>query len=250
MRSDNEILIDYLDNQLNREESAQVEGAIKNNIDSRRELQYLSLAIDTVRLDSINQKVASIRRSFGEKQSAEMPAPAIVRNINRMGLRIAAAIALFLFVASMYKYVSVNNQSFYNKQFTGYELSNSRGQDAHDAETEAYQNKKWNEVISIYQEQINKSNQQSFLAGMAEMQLKHFPNAIGLFENILNSKSGDIAFQEEAEYNLSMAYVMNHEGKKAMDIINKIKENPNHTYYPMASKISPIDLKIIELKNK
>jgi hypothetical protein len=250
MRPDNEILIDYLDKQLSSEESAQVESVVNNNIDYKKELQYLNLAIDTVRLDSINQKVASIRQSLGEKQRVEMPAPAIVRNINKVALRIAASIVLFLLVASVYKYVSVNNQSFYNRQFTGYELSNSRGQDTHDAEAEAYQNKKWNEVISIYQEQLNKSNQQSFLAGMAEMQLKHFPNAIGLFENIMNSQSGDMAFKEEAEYNLSMSYLMNHEGKKAIDIINKIKENPNHTYYPIVSKISPIDLKIIELKNK
>jgi tetratricopeptide (TPR) repeat protein len=129
-------------------------------------------------------------------------------------------------------------------------LSNSRGQDARDAEADAYLNKKWNEVISIYQEQLNKSNQQTFLAGMAEMQLKQFPEAIGLFENIINAQSGDISFREEAEYNLSMAYLMNHEGKKAIDIINKIKGNPNHTYYPIVAKISSIDLKIIELKNK
>jgi hypothetical protein len=31
-------------------------------------------------------------------------------------------------------------------------------------------------------------------------------------------------------------------------MINKIKSNPGHTYYPLVTKISPIDLKIIELK--
>ena len=85
---------------------------------------------------------------------------------------------------------------------------------------------------------------------MAEMQLNHFPNAMNLFENILNSKSGDKTFLEESEYYLSLAYLMNHEGNKAVQMFNKIKANPSHTYYPIISKLSPIDLKIIELKNK
>jgi hypothetical protein len=250
MQPNNEILIDYLDQQLNQEESARMESALQGDIDLNREMQYLNLAIDTVRLDAINQKVASIRQSQENVQIVEMAAPAIVRNMYKISLRVAAVLVLFFCVASVYKYSSVSNQSFYNKQFSGYELSNSRGQEAHEAEVDAYQNNKWNEVISIYNAGANKSNQQSFLAAMAEMQLNHFQNAITLFENLLNSKSGDTTYLEESEYYLSLAYLMNHEGNKAIQMINKIKANPNHTYYPIVSKFSSIDLKIIELKNK
>jgi hypothetical protein len=84
---------------------------------------------------------------------------------------------------------------------------------------------------------------------MAEMQLNHFQNAISLFENILNVKTGDTTYLEESDYYLSLAYLMNHQADKAIPIINKIKANPNHTYYPLVSKFSSIDLKIIELKN-
>jgi hypothetical protein len=83
---------------------------------------------------------------------------------------------------------------------------------------------------------------------MAEMQLNHFPEAVTLFENILNTKSSDNSFREEAEYYVSLAYLMNHEENKAIQMMNKIKTNPDHTYYPLVSRISPIDLKIIELK--
>ena len=117
-------------------------------------------------------------------------------------------------------------------------------------ELDATQNNKWNEVISIYNAGANKSNRQSFLTAMAEMQLNHYQNAIVLFENLLNSKSGDVTYLEESEYYLSLAYLMNHEGNKAIQMFNKIKANPYHTYYPIVSKFSPIDLKIIELKNK
>ena len=43
---------------------------------------------------------------------------------------------------------------------------------------------------------------------------------------------------------------MNHEDAKGIQLINKMKADTSHTYYPLASKLSPIDLKIIELKNK
>ena len=67
MQPDNEILIDYLDKQLNQEESARMETALQRDIDLNRELQYLNFAIDTVRLDAINQKVASIRQFAGKR---------------------------------------------------------------------------------------------------------------------------------------------------------------------------------------
>ena len=250
MQSDNEKLIDYLDKQLNTEESAAMESALQHDIELNREFMYLNFAIDTVRLDAISRKVASIRQLQGKEQIVATPAPGLLRNLHKISLRAAAVIVLFLIVATIYKYASVSNQTFYRKQFSGYELSNSRGQEIHEAESDAYQNNKWSEVISIYKAGAIKSNQQSFLAGMAEMQLSHFQNAVNIFENILNSKSGDTSYMEESEYYLSLAYLMNHDGNKAIQMIRKIKANPNHTYYPIVSKFSPLDLKIIELKNK
>jgi hypothetical protein len=60
----------------------------------------------------------------------------------------------------------------------------------------------------------------------------------------------DHSFQDESEYYLSLAYMMNHEEAKSLQLINKIKADTSHTYYPLASKLAPIDLKIMELKNK
>ncbi len=71
-------------------------------------------------------------------------------------------------------------------------------------ETEAYRNGNWNEVVTIYHSGNNKSSKNTFLAAMSEMQLNHFPEAITLFEEILNSKSDDHSFQEETEYYLSL----------------------------------------------
>src|SRR5258705_4716408 len=112
MQPNNEKLIDWLDRQLNQEESAQLEIALQKDIDLNGELQYLNFAIDTVRLDAISQKVASIRLLHEKEQIVEVASPSILRNMYKISLRIAAVIGLFFCLASIYKYSSVNNQSF------------------------------------------------------------------------------------------------------------------------------------------
>jgi hypothetical protein len=251
MQPNKEILIDYLDHQLSQEESDQVESMIQNDKLSAVELQYMKLAIDTVRLDVISNKVLAVRKSLANTYPVtEKPANTIVRNMYKMSLRVAAVFILLIGSAVLYKYISVSNLSVYEKQFTGYELNNTRGQESRDAEVEAYRNKNWNEVVAIYQTENNKSNKSVFLAAMAEMQLNHFPQAVNLFENILNTngKTEDSSFLEESEYYLSLAYLMNHEENKSILLLDKIKADTSHTYYPLASKLSNIDLKIIELK--
>lgn len=251
MEPNKEILIDFLDRQLNQEDSDQVESMIQNDKTVACELLFLKLAIDTVRMNSINNRVLEIRNSLlNSRVKTDEPNNTIVRSLYKISIRVAAIFILLFGIAILFKYISVNNLSIYQKQFAGYELSNTRGSESHEPETEAYRNKNWNEVLTVYQRENNKSNKSTFLAAMAEMELNQFPQAVNLFENILNtnSKTGDSSFQEETEYYLSLAYLMNHEENKSILLLDKIKADTSHTYYPLASKLSSIDLKIIELK--
>ncbi len=249
MQPNNEILISYVDKQLSGEEAARIDVMAKKDAVVAAELQYLKLAIDTVRLNAINEKVLAVRRSLENNQtSTKAPEGAVIRIMYKISMRIAAILILLVGSAVLYKYIAVSDQSVYNRQFTGYELSNTRGQETRDAEAEAYRNKNWNGVITIYNTENNKSNKATFLAAMAEMQLNHFPQSVKLFEEILYSTPADGSFREEAEYYLSLAYLMNHQENKSVQLLNKIKADTGHTYYPLASKIPYIDLKIIELK--
>jgi hypothetical protein len=211
-------------------------------------LEYLKLALDTVRRDAINKKVSAVRHTIKNDSRSEKPSGAIVRSMYKTSLRITAILVLFMGFALIYKYSSVSNQSLYEKQFAGYYLSNTRGIETKDAETEAYQNKNWKDVIASYRALHTTSNQSTFLAAMAAMQLSRFPEAVGLFERILSDASADRSFREESEYYLALAYLMNHEENKGVQLLSKIKADPGHTYHPLASKISSVDLKIIELK--
>ena len=190
------------------------------------------------RLNSINEKVSNVRRSLENK-----PEKAIVRSIYRTSLRVAAILVLIAGSATLYKYISTDNRSVYNRQFLSYELTNTRGTQNRESETEAYRIGNWNETVKIYHSENNRSNKNTFLAAMSEMQLNHFQEAINLFEALLYTKSDDHSFQEETEYYLSLAYLMNHQDLKSLQLINKIKADPNHTYYALALNISYIDMK-------
>ena len=73
----------------------------------------------------------------------------------RTALRIAAVLILLIGSASIYKYISTNDQSVYNKLFVNYELTNTRGEQSRENEAEAYKSGNWNEVVHIYQSQKN-----------------------------------------------------------------------------------------------
>ena len=214
------------------------------------EALFLEMAIDTIRLDAITSKVKAVRAALEQTHAKTIqPTQAIVRTMKpyQVALRIAAVVILILGSASIYKYSTVNTHTLYIQQYAGYELATNRGASTADAQTNAYRNKDWKEVIVLNSAAVSRTNRSCFLAAMAEMELKQFPQALALLQNILANK-GDESFRDEAEYYTALAYMGNHEGQKAAGIIAQIKANPSHTYYPLVAEISGINLKIIELK--
>jgi hypothetical protein len=251
MEINQEILIDYLDGKLSPELSGEVAAAIKENPETKAEWICLKLAIDAVSEDSIRQQVSAVRRSFENNQTLSQSKTKVVSfSFYKTGLRIAAVLVLLAGITFLYKYVTLSGQSLYEKQFAPYELSNVRGQADTSGLSEAYESGDWKEVEKIYQIQSVKTHKSAFLAGVAEMQQNQFPQAVHIFESLLTQikNTGDDAFREETEYYLSLAYLHNHEVGKGLDLIDKIKADPSHRYYPLLSKLSPIDLKIIALK--
>ena len=83
--------------------------------------QYLRLAVDTVRRDAIQARVSAVRQSAGKHPARHQKHEgAVLRSLYTTSLRIAAVLLLFLVSAHVvYKYISVNDQSVYNRQFTG-----------------------------------------------------------------------------------------------------------------------------------
>ncbi|HVY75632.1 MAG TPA: hypothetical protein VG890_12415 [Puia sp.] len=246
------ILIDYLDGNLNAESTLQAEQLIREDKTVATEWAYLKMAVEAVELDAIRQQVTSTRQSMKAAAGMAKPEGAVVRSLYKTSLRIAAIAIVLLGVSIFYKYATVTNASVYSQSFVSYELSTTRGEQQSDALENAYRSRNWNEVLSQYDSQKEKDNKSRFLAGMADLELKKFPDAEQAFQQIIasNTKTGDSYFQEEAEYYLALSYLANNQTGQGVALIDQIKANPNHRYYPLAREISGTNLKIIELKSK
>ena len=243
MKTDNEILVDYLDGNLNASEIATLETRLKQDMVLAEEWKYLRAAKELVVLNEIRSRVSELSEQY---RGNEQRPGAVIRTMFRNTLRVAAALLLIAGIAAMYKYLTVSDRTIYNKQFNPYEIQIQRGESPASAVTRAYQEKDWKKTIRNYESETVKSNKSRFLAGMAQMELENFTAAISLFNQNLATDQAD--FREESEYYLSLAYLMNGQESNAMAIWSKIRSDSTHAYYPVVSRISPIDMKIIELK--
>jgi len=239
-----ELLIDHLDKKIQGESLPEAEALLQSDSNAREEWQFLQAAVDAVEHHALHAKVAAIR---AEMQPAQKP---VVRSITRNIYRIAAAIVLLIGSLAIYKFATVNADDFYTRHYIAYELPTSRSGAETPAIEAAYRNADWNAVINLYNSISAKGNQDHFLAGIAALELKQFPQAIGRFTQILNNNSvnNDTYFQDESEYYLALAYIANDEIAKASTLLDKIKADSNHLYREKAENMSGTDFKILEMK--
>jgi hypothetical protein len=249
-----ELLIDHLDKKMQGESLPEAEALIQSDSNAREDWQYLQTAVDAVEHHALHAKVAAIRSAYA-KASADKAdsAPArrpVVRSITRNIYRLAAAVVLLIGSLVIYKLATVNADDFYTRHYISYELPTSRSGAEIAAIEAAYRNSDWNAVINLYNSLSTKGNQDHFLAGIAALDLKQFPQAIERFNQVLNnnSVSNDTLFQDEAEYYLALAYIANDEIAKASTLLDKIKADSNHLYREKAENLTGTDFKILELK--
>jgi tetratricopeptide (TPR) repeat protein len=254
MEPQNELLlIDQLDKMHAGEAPARLSETLAADKHAVTAWEYLKRAVEAVEYTAICDRVNAVRRSFAVVSAAQIkPQGAVVRSLFRSSLRIAAAGILFLGLATIYKYSTVTGTSLYKEYYSSYTLGTLRGNAAPDVLEEAYKNRNWRAVVNGFNEASSKTSKSYFLAGMAEMELHHYRQAIIHFEFMLslNGKNKDNFFQDEAEYYLAMSYLMNNETEKGVALLRKIRGNKDHLYYPLANQISGIDLKIIDIKIK
>ncbi len=255
-QNEDRTLIDRLDNNLSASDTVKVDSEIAADEDMATEWAYLKLAVDTVSLGAIREKVAAARTAIHRETGTpvvvmEKKETAVVRSMfARTAMRVAVAAVLILAASAIYKYSAVNSTTLYNNSFSEFELGTTRGNEAGDKMEAAYRSRNWAAVLSAFDAQTVKTNKSYFLAGMARMEMKNFPASVQLFETVLanNDPQAGNYFHAESEYYLALAYLMNNQTSKGLAMIRKIRSDIYHPYYPLASKIPATDLKIVEIK--
>jgi tetratricopeptide (TPR) repeat protein len=218
------------------------------------------MAVEAVQQGGLYEQIGQARMAWKAEQkvaqeSAEQDKPhkeeAPVRNMARNMLKIAASVVVIFCAAAIFKYSTTSATRLYDKNYTSYTLSTSRGAGHAEAIAQAYNNKQWAEVLSLFNSATDKDNQAWFLAGMADMELKKYDEAVGKFEQVLaaNLQSGNDYFQDEAEYYLAMSCLARNDVNEAIPLLDKIRSNKQHLFHDKVNQISDLDLRIAQYKN-
>lgn len=248
-----QILIDYLDNVLEGDERLQAEQLLRDEPEAAAELEDLRFSADLIREAAITEQVMAARKAFSSAAPVITMQPkqgAVVRSFSKNALRAAAVLIVLLGSASVLKYSTTNSSSVYDNNFTSFELSASRGNNDDGALEKAYRTKNWTAVESIAAAAKEKTGKTWFLAGMAELELKKYDNAIVYFNKVtaLNENNPSPYFEDEAEYYLAMANLGAGNNADAVTILKKIRADKQHLFYKKAAGISALDLKVLEMK--
>jgi len=244
-----EQLEQYLDNELSATERSAIDADAAIDAELKHELTALIASAEAVRYYGIAAQVASIQQEYLALREHLMPAkkPAVVRNILRPALRVAASIILIFASFGVYKYSTVTSHNVAAEYYTPYELERVRGGDDATAIEKAYNNKDWNAVISMVK--IDEAgNEELFLAGAAYLELNQPAKAADMFNQLLRNNQSSADFHDEAEYYLALSYIGNNDAAKAIPILKKIRADKQHLYHDAAANMSMLDLKILSWK--
>jgi hypothetical protein len=278
-------LIDQFDHRMAEKP---LDGPQPDDTDGQREWELLELAVDAIQLHAITEQVREGRMKFEleqhelERAQAEngsvdlaaalpiMPVPvgkmadivdaghrstsplkavpAIRRRMSPV-LQIAAALILVIVSASVIKVANTRPEGVFDRNYSEYQLSVTRGADVSDALEQAYRSGNWAAVYSVFGATHARTQRDYFLTAMAHMQQKEYYEAIGLLKTlILYNKSREPYFEDEAEYYLAMNYLATGQAAPAVELFDKIKADPRHVYYSRVEEMGKLDLGILRIK--
>ena len=251
------LMIDRLDESLSGNRTTGSEQP-NESPEAAQEWQYLQIAVDAIRETGLYGQVSAVRSAWKQEglhvaaaPAANQPTGGIVRSIYRKySLRAAAIMLVLCSSAFLYKYLSISSQSLYDRYYSSYELNTSRGAGEEQPIVKAYDAKDWSTVLSLAPVAKNKDNQIDFLAGMADLELKRYDDAITHFEQIIavNTHAGTDFYQDEAEYYLAISWLAHGKVNEAMPILEKIRANTHHQYHEKVMKMSFFDLRLAQYK--
>lgn len=249
------LLINYLDRTLEEREMRDMEALINSDPETRKEWQYLQLAVEAVEYAALYDQVAAVKENFKTIQPVEvLKASAGTKKGLFVRMRpLLRAVAVFVLVfagVGCWKYFTTSATQVYQQTFITYTLPTTRGQATITGIEEAYRLQHWKNVIAALNNSSLTDNKALFLAGMAHLQLHDYAEAGMLFEQVRanNTQTGDDYFQDEAEFYGAMSYLGENNTKQAIPLLQQIRDNDSHVYHVQASRIGRIDWQVLKIK--
>ncbi len=247
-----DLLIQYLDDELNAEEKLLVEKELLQNPGMQQELKSLKIAKDAVRDYGLKQRVAAIHAEMMSSNvvTEKTKKTGVVRVIARRTMRIAASLLVIMLGFGVYQYTTVSSDKLFDENFQPYSLSVSRGAGTAGAIESAYALKDYTKVISLFTALSAAAQKDIFFAGQAYLSNKNYVKAVECFNKVetLNIAENNNIFKDDAAYYLALSYLKNNQFSAAYPIFNSIHNNTSHMYNDKMTSSFMRKLKILSWK--
>jgi len=156
-----------------------------------------------------------------------------VKRIVRYLVAVVASILLIFFCIEAYNFYRLSPTALFDENYSAYELATPADKkDSVQSKIEkAYREKNYAGVIKLNKSSVLSVND-VFLTGMSYLETNALSKAISSYLVVIADVKQDknSAVKDAAEYYLALAYLKNNDYDQAIELMNKIRNNPSHTY--------------------
>ena len=231
-----DLLIQYLDGELQGEQLETIQKDIEENPASHEELENLRMAKEAAKSYALKSRISSIHQEMMQemKKTSATKTP-VIRMIAQYSFRVAAVLILLFGISSLYQYITVTPDKLFSENFQAFALHETRGSTT--MLEDLYEKGDMKTLIQQFELLKSPQGNDYFLAGNAYLSTRQPAKAIETFLNLqqFNRTNNTHYFEEDLEYYLALSYLGNNEPVKALPLFEKIHADPNHPYHEAVS---------------
>jgi predicted negative regulator of RcsB-dependent stress response len=232
--NDTELLIRYLDGELWGKEKDAIEQRLSEQTDLQKELESLRLSREAVRSYGLKKQVSDIHAVMKKELRTPVRQISGGRKFARYSLAVAASLLIIVITVLGYNFYTLSPAKVFSSNYQPYELSTMRdGEGQISLIEKAYRQKNYPEVVRLTKDQQTPGVKELFLAAMAQTELKNYSGAIENYQQLMatNKAAGADIMMAETEYYLALVYIRNKDYDQALELMNKIHDDPTHPYH-------------------
>jgi len=247
-----ELLIQYLDGELQGEDLEAVIKNLANDRSLREEFENLKLAREAMRSYGLKIKVGAIHGDMmRELKGNKTPRDKVIKMIGQYGIRIAAVLIMLVGISFLYQYLTTSAEKLFSENYRPYIIHTMRGAPGNSGLSEKFKKGNMESVILEFKSLHSPQPEDFILAGIAFLENKQPEKAIETFQTLIqeNARLKTDYFEDDAEYYLAMSYLNNQEPVKALTLFEKIKADSKNPYSSKVSEWFLLKLKRLQVKD-
>ncbi|RYY99907.1 MAG: hypothetical protein EOO11_03425 [Chitinophagaceae bacterium] len=227
--TDEQLLIRYLDGELDATEAAALEARLQQEPELKAGLERLELAARALHWGALGERVAAARAQHEQQLEAPpAPAQAPVRSLRwlRTALTAAAVLAGLWIGIRWWDSTHLTPEQVYGRHFIDYQLSAERGDGIFPQVEAAYTGKQFAHVYTYRQQDTLLSERQRLLVALSAL---HLDKPAEAEERLRPLQAG--RYGEDATFYRALALIRLNRPHEALPLLEAIRRNPAHLYH-------------------